>query len=190
MKIKDFASDFAAFALLPTVSIGPHRFSVGSDKSLHLQNVALRKQAIPDRHILPKDWWDEPKSWVASKTPARLSEPGIHVEWVGKPMQTHKLRLQFLLPNLPGEKVDLPSDFFITKGPVVPSAIKIIHLVALQRSYPNPIELALPVKPDADGLCSGDFEVDLGKLDLLHNDYESVVALSASFSSQPLLLPW
>jgi hypothetical protein len=127
---------------------------------------------------------------VASKTPTRLSLPGIHVEWVGNPKKTHTLRIQFLLPSLPGEKVDLPSDFSLTKGLVVPPAIKIIHLVALERSYPKSIELALPVTPDADGLCSGDFEVDLGKLDLLRNDYESVVALSASFSSQPLLLPW
>lgn len=181
---------FKLVALLAVASTLASDLRVGSDASTFAKDLAASLSTVNPHAGIPPEFVALAPPWKAMAAKPDLPK-GLHAEISWKNGRS-VLVLEFALPQLPGERVDLEPGAVLPNGTRPPGFAKNIHLVLMGKMANANKSLLLPVADkSADGLLRGKFEVDLVSVqpNLLEWRFQSLYVLSGDAMSGPVAIP-
>ncbi|MBK8800535.1 MAG: hypothetical protein IPN71_00475 [Fibrobacteres bacterium] len=181
---------FKLVALLAVASTLASDLRVGSDASTFAKDLAASLATSKPRRVVPPEFVADTVAWKALAAPPRLPK-GVRAEIAWKNNRP-LLVLDFALPELPGERIDLEPGTVLPKTASVPGFAKSIHLILMGRAANAAKSLLLPAgERGADGLLRGKFEVDLLAVQptLVEWKFQSVYVLSGDAMVGPIAIP-
>ncbi|MBK9577608.1 MAG: hypothetical protein IPK50_06835 [Fibrobacterota bacterium] len=181
---------FKLVALLAVASTLASDLQVGSDASSFAKALAASLATLKPRTVVPSEFVAETAAWKALAAPPGLPK-GVRAEVAWKNNRA-LLVLDFALPELPGERIELEPGAVLPNGARPPGFAKNIHLVLMGKAANATKTLLLPVgERSADGLLRGKFEVDLLSVqpNLVDWKFQSVYALSGEALVGPVAIP-
>lgn len=170
---------FKLVALLAAASTLASDLQVGADPSSFAKELAASLSTIKPRDAIPPEFVQASPPWSAVVAKSDSKE-GIRAEMAWRNKRAI-LALEFALPQLPGERIELAPGAVLPNGSRPPGFAKSIHLVLMGKAANATKSLLLPVgERSADGLLRGKFEVDLLALqpNLVEWKFQSVYVFS------------
>lgn len=165
-------------------------FQVGASQAKFPEELASVLASIPPRKSIPAEIMGEPRPWKALAVSEEIAK-GIRAQIL--PQADHLvMKLEFALPQLPGERLQLEPGAVMSNGMRPPDGVKWVHLVLAGTKNCDRHSLLLPVSMGfSDQLARGRFEVDLSQLapSIAAQTMSSLYLFSGSEWAGPLQIP-